>query len=56
MAGPKIPRQHPMFPTRDSIKQVVDEGVAMLPITSTNQLIALLHLHQNTILSLSPAN
>jgi hypothetical protein len=53
MADPKIPQQHPMFPTRDSIKQVVDEGVALLPITTPNQLIALLHMHQNTILHLT---
>jgi hypothetical protein len=41
-----------LFPARKSVKQVIAEGKAKLPITTENELIALLELHQNTILSL----
>lgn len=41
-----------LFPVRKSVAQVIAEGKAQLPITTANELIALLELHQNTILSL----
>jgi hypothetical protein len=43
-------QQLTLFPTRDSVELVEAEGVAMLPITEPNDLIALLRLHENTIL------
>jgi hypothetical protein len=52
MANPLTPQLNPLFPTRDSLREVKEIGIAMLPITSANQLVALLNSHQNTILSL----
>lgn len=46
------PQQNSLFPTRDSLQEVVDEALGKLPITSQNELIALLQLQQNTILQL----
>lgn len=44
--------QKTLFPTKDTCQEVIDEAVASLPITTKNELIALLQLHQNTILFL----
>ena len=49
MPHPKV-IQLSLFPARDSVKQVVAEGLAQLPITNENELITLLRLHENTIL------
>jgi hypothetical protein len=38
-----------LFPYRDSIQQVEAEGLAQLPITKPNELIALLRIHENTL-------
>ena len=38
-----------LFPVRDSLKTVEDEAIAMLPITTTNDLIKVLNLQRNTI-------
>ena len=46
------PKQQSLFPTRDSLQEVMDEGLAALPIINPNQLIALLQLHHNTLLNL----
>lgn len=45
------PVQQSIFPTRDSIEDVVSEALAQLPITSKNQMRALLSIHQNTVIS-----
>jgi hypothetical protein len=52
MADPITPQPNPRFPTRESLSEVREIGISELPITSANQLIALLNSHQNTILSL----
>ena len=49
----KKPTQQTLFPTKDSLKEVVDEALAALPIDNPNTLISLLQLHQNTILRLT---
>ena len=43
--------QRSLFPTRASVKQVVQEGLAKLPIDNPNDLIALLELHKNTVIN-----
>lgn len=45
------PLQQSIFPTRDSVEDVVSEALAQLPITSKNQMRALLSIHQNTVIS-----
>lgn len=42
-------QQLSLFPSRETLEQVVQEGIAMLPITNPNQLIALLNMQANTI-------
>jgi hypothetical protein len=51
---PSVPKspQLSLFPHRDSLEQVEKEAIAQLPITSHNQLIALLRLQQNTLIAL----
>jgi hypothetical protein len=44
--------QNSIYPTRDSLQEVIDEGVSQLPITSKNQLIGLLMTYQNTLVNL----
>ena len=41
-----------LFPTYDSLEQVMAEAKADLPITTTNQLVALLQTHENTLIHL----
>ena len=41
--------QMTLFPRRDSLQQVIDEGLALLPITTPNQLLSLLYIQQNTM-------
>ena len=41
--------QTSLFPIRESLQQVEQEAIAQLPITTPNQLIALLRLQQNTL-------
>lgn len=41
--------QMSLFPLRESLQQVEQEALAQLPITTPNQLIALLRLQQNTL-------
>lgn len=41
-----------LYPARDSLGQVQDEAIAQLPITSANQIVALLRLHENTMLNI----
>lgn len=47
----KHEHQLSLFPTRDSVAQVVAEAKAQLPITEENKLVALLQMHENTILA-----
>jgi hypothetical protein len=49
MDTPKQPANMSLFPYRDSIQQVEAEGLAQLPITKPNELIALLRIHENTL-------
>ena len=49
----EIQEQHSLFPTRDSVEEVVQEGLAQLPIQTPNALIALLQLHGNTVVKLT---
>jgi hypothetical protein len=41
-----------LFPTYDSLEQVMAEAKADLPITSELQLVALLQTHENTLIHL----
>ncbi len=50
-----INRQETLFPTRDTVEQVIQEGKAMLPITNQNDLVALLQLQMNTVINLTAA-
>lgn len=52
MAQPNRYRQLSLFPIRDSIEQLEEEALAMLPITNGNQLISLLRMQQNTLYSI----
>jgi hypothetical protein len=49
MTTPTTMEQLSLFPRRDTVQQVINEGIASLPITNQNDLLALLYLHQNTI-------
>ncbi len=46
-------RQQSLFPTAASLEEVFAEAKAQLPITTENQLVALLQLHSNTVLTLA---
>lgn len=48
----KTPKQQSLFPTADSLEEVLAEAKASLPIQTENELVALLHKHENTILYL----
>ena len=52
MADIPFPRTRSLFATRDSVEEVMKEGLAQLPITTPNQLITLLMIQQNTILDI----
>lgn len=41
--------QKTIFPSRGSLQQVKEEATASLPITTENELIALLNIQENTI-------
>lgn len=41
-----------LFPTRDTLAEVIAEGKAQLPITDENVLVALLQLQRNTLLNI----
>ena len=55
MPGPNITEQQSLFPSRDTLDEVESEGLAQLPITSPNKLVALLRLQQNTIIKMMSA-
>lgn len=42
--------QPSLFPTRETLEEVFQEALAQLPITDPNELVALLQLHQNTLI------
>ena len=44
------PSKKTLYPTLDTEGQVLEEGCAQLPITSRNDLAALLATHKNTVL------
>lgn len=50
MPGPLITKQQSIFPSRNTLKEVEQEGISQLPITTSNELIALLRLQQNTLI------
>lgn len=50
MPGPLINEQQSIFPSRNTLKEVEQEGISQLPITTSNELIALLRLQQNTLI------
>jgi len=50
MTGPSITYQESIFPSRSTLKEVEAEALSQLPITSSNELIALLRLQQNTLI------
>ena len=52
MSAQNTPKNLSLFPCRDSLQEVEQEALALLPITSANQLIALLRLQQNTLVAL----
>jgi hypothetical protein len=39
-----------IYPRRDSLIQVQEEGIAQLPINTPNELISLLKRHENTVI------
>ena len=43
-------KQLELFPYRDSKQDAINELISRLPITEVNQLIAALHLYENTLL------
>jgi hypothetical protein len=43
--------QMDLFPRRDTAQQVINEGIASLPITNQNDLVSLLYLYQNTLIN-----
>jgi len=45
------PEQQSLYPTRDTLEQVLLEARSSLPIVSTNQLQAILMTYHNTLLS-----
>lgn len=45
------PQQMSLFPTAHSIEAVEQQAIANLPITTPNQIIAILRHHENTILA-----
>jgi hypothetical protein len=45
----KEPEQLSLFPTRNSLDEVEQEALAALPITSPNQILAMLRLYGNTL-------
>jgi hypothetical protein len=49
---PPMPKHQPLFPTMDSVQEVMDFAESKLPITDKNDLIALLGTHSNTLLKL----
>ena len=53
MADQETVEQLTLFPARDTLKEVIQEGVAQLPIDNPNDLVALLHLHHNTIINIA---
>jgi len=52
MADQEKVEQLTLYPTRDTLKEVIQEGLSQLPIDNPNELVALLHLHRNTVLNL----
>lgn len=42
--------QQSLFPARDSLREVIEEAKASLPITNPNQLVSILQLHENTLI------
>jgi hypothetical protein len=49
---PSLLAQQSLFPVADSLEDVVAEGITRLPITTQNELVALLYLQQNTLIHL----
>lgn len=45
-----LPEPKPLFPTFDSLQDVVDFAYSSLPIISQNELFSILMIHQNTLL------
>ena len=41
-----------IYPTRNNVDEVLQEGIAKLPIVNQNDLVALLHLQRNTVVNL----
>tara|TARA_B110000285_G_C15136495_1_gene627300 strand:+ start:3355 stop:3540 length:186 start_codon:yes stop_codon:yes gene_type:complete len=50
MTGPPITEQYSIFPSRNNLAEVEAEALSQLPITSPNNLIAILRLQQNTLI------
>lgn len=48
---PQVITPMPLFPTMDSLQDVIDYGVAKLPIDSKNDLYSLLMSYHNTLLN-----
>ena len=44
--------QFNLYPTLDSLQAVIEQGSSQLPITTKNELVALLAVHTNTVLNL----
>lgn len=52
MADQEPIEQLTLYPTRGTLKEVIQEGLSQLPINNPNELVALLHLHHNTVINL----
>jgi hypothetical protein len=51
MVDPLRPEVQSVFPTCDSLEDVVNLGVSRLPITTQNDLVVLLLTYHNTLLN-----
>jgi len=49
MVLPRDPHNLSLFPYRETLEEVTEEAIASLPITTHNELIALLEIQRNTI-------
>lgn len=46
------PEHQKLYPTKDSLEEVVDEAMASIPINNTNELTRVLMTYHNTLLSI----
>jgi hypothetical protein len=52
MATSTLLKQRSLYPVKTDLKEVIAEAISALPITNSNDLIALLELNTNTVLQI----